>query len=216
MDNGNHYEGRYFSDDDIEKVAGLLGIHGSDEGAKRELSGELEVAAFWYCLALEDKEQDPRIPASKLSPKSAAPARALEKSIEQIRHFPRQINSDLVTCANELGDKIGHKYGANRLMEALDEVHWIVACLRQLEKKYKDRISDAGGNRRNEPRYRFDLALRDIMLKYNGEPLHWWTDRLKDEKCGPLVDFLGICYRTLAPDALPSSLARTYEEHTGT
>lgn len=216
MGNGSQTEGRVYSEDEINKLASLLSLAESDEAAKKELSDELETAAFWYLLAREDRVHEPPIPASKLSPKPAVPAKALEKSVEQIRQFPRQISGDLVRCANELGDKIGHHYGANRLNEALDEVDWIVACLRGLEKKYIDQITDAGGNRRSEPRCRFNLALREIMLKFNGGPLGWWTeDRSDGNKCGLLLDLLEICYRPIDLNVLPSSLAKTYEEHTG-
>ena len=216
MDNGHHSENRSYSDDDLKKLTGLLNVDRSDEDAKNELSDRLEMAAFLYFLALEDKEHDPKLPPSRLSPKLAAPANALEKSIKQIRQFPRQIYSDLGTYANGLGDRAGHKSGANRLMEALDEVHWIVACLRGLEKKYKNQIADDGGNRRSEPRCRFDLALRDIILKFNGEPLKGGTDRIHGKEYGPFFPFLEICYEPLGLNIKPSSLAKTYREHTQT
>jgi hypothetical protein len=216
MDNGSNSESKYYSDNDIERVANILGINGGGVDARKELSDMLEVAAFYYFFALENEIIDPPIPASKLQHKPAVVAKGLESSVEKIQHFPRQVNGDLLKYANELGDKKGDNYGAKRLMNALDEIQWVIVCLRYLEKKYTHQVSDFGGNRLNKPLERFNLALRNIEQKFNGKPLRCEQDRIENENSGPLIDFLKICYGPLHIPSSPTSLAKTYKRHVET
>ena len=92
---------RHYSEEQIKNIANLLGVSG--EKNIQLLSNQMERAVVEYRLALEDDNEDPTIPPSKLADVIAAPANALEQATNQIKGFPRQAQSDLLRVANEIG-----------------------------------------------------------------------------------------------------------------
>ena len=73
-------------------------------------------------------------------------------------------------------------------------MNWVVNCLHELEKKYRDNVAPSGGNRNDDARNRFFVALNMIIQEWRGAPLDGWVDTAKDNSSGDLPKFLEICF----------------------
>ena len=219
MSNTDPLNCHYYSEADIKAIAKIFGMDCTDRDSLVSLCERMERTAFYYKLALEDKEIEPRLPASKATQTAASPAKLFEDGASKVRAFPRQLSSDLIRVANELGDKKDERLGANRFFKTLDDVQWIIACLRELEKEYKENKSNSGGNRPDEARNRFYDALHKIVLDFNGKPLTLWLDpyepELELQVKGQALDLIEICFKPFPTDAKYASLARVYARRVG-
>ena len=185
----------------------------TDKRNIQRLSTQLERAAFEFRLALEDDDVEPSIPPSKLAETVSSPANALERAVNQIKGFPRQTQSDLLRVANKMGDRCGRQPGATDFFDIIDQVGWAVACLRELEKIYRDNVAQRGGNRDNVARKRFFDALDEIMEEWHDGPLKGWVDPSKNKASGSLPQLLEICFSPIKHKPPLDSLVKAFRAH---
>jgi len=202
---------RIYSEDQIRKIAKLLGVNG--EKKFQQLYDQMERAVFDYRLALEDDIIEPALPPSKLTEVIAAPANALEQALGQIHKFPRQARSDLLRVANEIGDRIGQHSGATDFFEVVSQIEWVIKCLRDLENRYRGDVAQQGGNREKVARKLFYDSLYDIIEEWHDGPLTGWVDTSEDKSSGPLPEFLEISFAPIKHPPSLNTLVKAFTAH---